>query len=164
MDFKRILWLEDQYEDFTTFQSALYRSGRVTDRVKSVSEAVKKLGENGEEYTAVILDLRVLPGNDPKWIDFDRRQKKTDPYHDPHLGLELLRSLFIPDRAGVKLDPPIQISPQKIIVFSAVPGKTQEIASMGIPEDRIIYKADSDLNTLPGLIEKIEEECLKSSI
>jgi len=158
MDIKRILWLEDQYEDFTAFRSALYRGGRVTDRVKSVSEAIEKLEKNGEEYIAVILDLRVLPGNDPKWIDFDQRQKKADPYHDPHLGLELMRSLFAPDRAGVKLDPPIQISPQKIIVFSAVSDKTKEIAAMGIPEDRIISKTDSDLNTLPGLIDKIEEE------
>jgi len=164
MDFKRILWLEDQYEDFTAFRSAIYRSGRVTDRVKSVSEAIEKLEENGEEYTAVILDLRVLPGNDPKWIDFDQRQKKNDPYHDPHLGLELLRSLFAPDRTDVKLAQPIQISPQKIIVFSAVSDKTKEIAAMGIPEDRIIYKAECDLNTLPGLIGKIEEECHESAI
>lgn len=164
MDFKRILWLEDQSEDFTAYRSALYRSGRVTDRVRSVSEAVKKLRENGKEYTTVIFDLKVLPGSDPEWIDFDRRQKKADPHQDPCLGLELLRSLFTPDRAGVKLTPPIQISPKKMIVFSAVPGKTQEIAAMGIPEDRIIYKADSDLNTLPDLIEKIEDECKKSNI
>ncbi len=164
MDFKRILWLEDQYEDFTAFQSALYRGGRVTDRVKSVSEAIKKLEENGEEYTAVILDLRVLPGNDPEWIAFDRRQKKADPHHDPCLGLELLRSLFAPDRAGVKLNQPIQISPQKMIVFSAVSGKTQEIEAMGIPGDRIIYKGECDLNTLPDLIDKIEEESKKSDI
>ena len=164
MDFKRILWLEDQCEDFTAYRSALYRSGRVTDRVRSVSEAVKKLREHGKEYTAVIFDLKVLPGSDPEWIDFDRRQKKTDPHHDPYLGLELLRSLFAPDRAGVELNPPIQISPKKMIVFSVVFGKMQEIAAMGVPEDRIVYKADSDLNTLPGLIDKIEEECRESGI
>jgi hypothetical protein len=162
MDFKRILWLEDQYEDFTAFRSALYRSGRVTERVKSVSEAIKKLEESGQSYTAVIFDLRVLPGSDPKWIDFDRRRKKANPDHDPYLGLELLRSLFAPDRAGIKLDLPISISPKKMIVFSAIPGKVQEIAAMGIPEGRIIYKSDCDLNTLPNLIDKIEEECQKS--
>jgi hypothetical protein len=164
MDFKRILWLEDQSEDFTAYRSALYRSGRVTDRVRSVSEAVKKLRENGKEYTAVIFDLKVLPGNDPEWLDFDRRQKKADPHHDPYLGLELLRSLFTPDRAGVKLAPSISLSPQKVIVFFVAFGKTQEIAALGIPEDRIIDKTHSDLSTLPDLIEKIEEECKESNI
>lgn len=162
MNFKRILWMEDQGEDFTAYRSALYRSGRMTDKVRSVSEAVKKLRESENEYTAIIFDLKVLPGNDPGWIDFDQRQKKTNPSHDPCLGLELLRSLFAPDQAGIKLDPPISISPKKMIVFSAIPGKEQEIAAMGIPEGRIIYKSDCDLNTLPDLIDKIEEESQKS--
>jgi hypothetical protein len=164
MDFKRILWLEDQYEDFAAYRSALYRSGLVTDRVRSVSEAVKKLGDNGKEYTAIIFDLKVLPGSDPNWINFDRRQKKADPHRDPFLGLELLRSLFTPDRAKINLDPPIQLSPKKIIVFSIFSDKTQEIANLGVPEEQIIYKAHSNLDTLPKLIEKIEEECQESSI
>jgi len=164
MDFKRILWLEDQYEDFIAYRSALYRSGRVTDRVISVSEAVKKLRENGKVYTAIIFDIKVLPGSDPDWINFDQQQRKANPHFDPYLGLELLRSLFAPDRARVKLDPPIPLSPKKMIVFSVVYDKSNEIAALGIPEDQIIYKAHSNLDTLPKLIEKIEEECHESSI
>jgi hypothetical protein len=158
MDFKKILWLEDQYEDFVAYRSALYRSGRITDRVRSVSETVKNLREDNE-YTAVIFDIKVLPGNDPEWIELDKQQREANPDYDSYLGLELLRALFDPDRAKVKLDPPIKLSPKKMIVFSVVYDKPDEITAMGIPAHQIIYKAHSDLKTLPKLIERIEEEC-----
>jgi hypothetical protein len=164
MDFKKILWLEDQYEYFITYKSSLFRTGRVVDRAKSITEAIEKLRDNGKEYTAIIFDLKVIPGNDPDWIQFDQQQKKAHPENDPYLGLELLHSLFKPDEARIKLDPPISLSPQIMIVLSAVPDKMNEIARLGIPEDQIIYKAHIELETLPGLIEKIEEECQKSNI
>lgn len=161
MDFKRILWLEDQDNDFPAYRSALYRSGRLAEIVNSVSDAVKELKEdslreNADQYTAIIFDIKVLPGDDPEWIEFDQRKKKENPEFDPCLGLELLKSLLAPDLAEIKINPPISILPEKIIVLTAVHDKAQDIAEIGVPEDQIIYKAHLGLDTLPNLIEKIE--------
>lgn len=149
--------MEDQFEELQAFRSSLYRKGIIVDFVKSVSEAINKLRSN--TFTAVIFDIKVLPGNTPEWEKYDGEQQVKNPNHDSYLGLELLRALFSPKQAKVRLNPPIQLSPKRVIVFSVVYDKTEEIVKMGIPADQIIYKANSELNTLPDLIEKIEREC-----
>lgn len=156
MEILKILWLEDQYEDFDAYRSALFRADYLVDNVKSVSEAEKKLRE--DDYIAVIFDIKVLPGDDPKWIEIDKKIRKENPYFDSNLGFELLRSIFKPYEALVKLTPPIEIDPKKIIIFSVVFDKSEEISSFGIPVDQIVYKGESDLTTLPRLIKKIEDE------
>jgi len=151
----RVLWLEDQFEDFDAHLSELYRAGFAVDTVKSVSEAEKKL--RTEEFAAVIFDIKVLPGKDSKWMELDRKKRLECPNFDSNLGLELLHSLLAPDSANVKLKQPIQIEPRKIIVYSVVYDKTEEITSMGVPGDQIIYKSNSTLKTLPRMIKKIQE-------
>jgi hypothetical protein len=156
MDIPKILWLEDQHEDFDAYKSALFRSGFLVDYVKSVSEAEKKLRE--ENHIAVIFDIKVLPGDDEKWIQFDNQEKEKNPDFDSYLGLELLRSLFNSPKARVIIEPPIKINPEKVIVFSVVYDKTEEILSFGVPGDQIVYKSNGDLNTLPRLIKGIQGE------
>ena len=151
-----VLWLEDQYEDFDAHLSALDRADFTVDTVKSVSEVVEKL--RTKNYCAVIFDIKVLPGNDPRWLELDKRKRDMNPNFDSHLGLELLHSLLAPESANVKLDPPILINPRKIIVFSVVYDKSDEIAALGVPGDQIIYKSNSTLKTLPRLIKKIQEQ------
>ena len=157
MDIPKILWLEDQHEDFDAYKSALFRSGYLVDYVKSVSEAEKKLRE--ENYIAVIFDIKVLPGDDKKWKQLDEQERRKNPDFDTYLGLELLRSLFHSPKAKVIIDPPTAIDPKKIIVFSVVYDKTEEITALGIPGKQIIYKSNGDLNTLPNLINKIQNQC-----
>lgn len=151
---KRVLWLEDQYEDFASYLMKILRAGYLVDTVRSVSEAERKLRE--ENYVAAIIDIHVLPGDDQKWVRFDDMKRSKYPTFDPQLGLELLRSIFNP-QAEVMLSEPIQIDPRKIIIFSVVYDRGDEIADMGIPVNQIVYKSDSDLTTLPNLIREIEE-------
>lgn len=162
METKIILWLEDQFEDFAPYRSALYRAGYLVEFVPSVSGAIQKLRE--DNYTAIVLDIKVLPGEDNEWIKLDQKIREENPDSDPYLGLLLLRSLF-PDKIEdkhkkseiIKLVPPIRINPKKIIVFSVVYTKITEIRSFGIPVDQIIYKSASDTMTLPKLVKKISE-------
>ena len=156
MPIKKILWLEDQYEDFSAYRSTLFRAGYLVDFTPSVSEAAKKIREN--DYIAYIFDIKVLPGDDPEWTELDKKKREKNPKFDSYLGLELLYSLFKTGEAKVKLNPPIEIDPRKIIVFSVVYDKSQEISSFGIPGDQIVYKSASDLKTLPRLIKKIQNE------
>lgn len=154
MEIPKVLWIEDQHEDFDSYNSVLFRAGYLVDYVKSVSEAERKLRE--DDYAAVICDIIVLPGDDPKWIELDNKKRKENPYFDSYLGLELLRSLFHSPDARVTIKPPIEINPKKIIVFSVVYDKTEVISSLGIPGEQIIYKAESNVDTLPRVIEKIK--------
>lgn len=155
MELKNVLWLEDQFDDFGAYLGRLFMAGYWVDCVKSVSEAIQRLREN--EYIAVIFDIKVLPGYLYEWIAFDQQKRLENPNFDPNLGFELLKSIFNPEKAEVLLAPPLTLDPKKFIVFSVVFTKTNEIAAMGIPPDQIIYKANSDLSTLPNLVKKIEK-------
>lgn len=155
MGIKKILWLEDQYDDFRTYRSSLYRAGYVVEFVASVSDAVEKLKKD-VGYRAFIFDIRVLPGKNKAWIELDKQKREENPNFGSNLGFELLYSLFAPDKARVKLDPPIIIDSKKVIVFSVVYDKNEEFKSFGIPEEQIINKSAADLSTLPELIKKID--------
>lgn len=172
MIINKILWLEDQYEDFRAYRSLLYRAGYLIDTVESVSEAEKKL-EKWEEYTAVIFDIKVLPGSESKWLDLDLKKRNLLPDFDSYLGFELLRSMFetptnkryIP--RNLVIGEPIDLSfsvpdnsekiSNKTIIFSVVNNENvrKALISFEIPEKQIVYKSDCSVATLPELIERI---------
>ena len=64
MRIKKILWMEDQYEDFTSYRSPLFRQGCVVEAVQSVSELENRI--RNDDYIAIIFDIKVLPGHDKK--------------------------------------------------------------------------------------------------
>jgi CheY-like chemotaxis protein len=154
MKVKKVFWLEDQFKDFGAYKSKLFMGGYVVDTVSSVSEAVKKLRK--QDYIAVIFDIKVLPGDDKKWLELDEKKLKENPDSDSYLGLELLRSLLNPEIANVKINPPIKIDPKKIIVLSVVFDRTEEITSLGIPGYQVLYKATSDPKHLLQMIKNME--------
>ncbi len=155
MEIKKVLWLEDQRDDLNAYISGIIRAGYKVDPVRSVTEVVNKLRQ--EEYIAVIFDIKVLPGNDPGWITLDKKLRDEKPDYDSALGLELLYALFKSDLAKININLPKRIDPGKVIVFTAVNDIIQEVGMLGIPDEQIVYKADSDLNTLPRLINEIKE-------
>ncbi len=153
MGTKKILWLEDQYEDFSAYRSALFRTGYMVEPVKSVSDAEDKLKAH-ETYAVIIFDIKVLPGDKEKWLKLDKKKRSREPGSDSYLGIELLRSLFKPEEAEVVVELKNRLDPKKIIVFSIVYNNTI-IPALGIPNEQIIYKSNCDLSTLPGLIKEI---------
>jgi hypothetical protein len=155
MGINKILWLEDQHEDFGSYLSALYRAGYIVDTVQSVSDAVMKMRD--KVFMAYVLDIKVLPGDDEEWITLDRQKREENPNFDSYLGLELMRSLFNPEQARVKINPPIILDRQRVFVLSVVVDRPEEVSSLGIPADHIIYKSVCDLDTLPRLLERIEK-------
>lgn len=155
MSFKKVLWLDDQYNDFGDYSSALFNEGYIVEHVRSVTEAEQKLREGG--YIAAIFDIKVLPGDDPKWLELDKKKRTENPNFDSNLGFELLLSLFESPDAKVELVPRIHFDPRKVIVFSVVYDKVWELSALGILGDRIVNKSNSDLKTLPSAIKRIEK-------
>lgn len=162
MEPPKILWLEDQIEDLRAYISIIHRFGYRLDHVASVSEAEEKL--KNDNYDVVIFDIKVIPGDDPKWIELDKIKQKENPYFDSSLGFEFLFSLFAPQKARVKIDPPIILNPHHVIVFSVVYDKVDEISSLGIPANQILHKSSGNIYTIANMIKKIiGEKILKQS-
>jgi hypothetical protein len=155
---KKALWLEDQYEDLLEYSSGLARINYLVDKVKSVSVALEKLEK--EEYDLYIFDLKILPGDDPKWQQLDERKREKKHNFDPYLGLELLRFLDKARQEENELWKKIKFDFTKVIVFSVVNSKDvyYELRAFGIPHQQIVYKSDSKLDTLRDLIKKIQNQ------
>lgn len=156
IDMKKVLWLDDEVEDLIMFSSRLSRIDYLVDPVKSVSEALEKLQK--ERYDAFIFDLKILPGNDPYWLQLDGRKIKENPHFDPYLGFELLRFLDKSRQENSDLWQAIGFDFGRIIVFSVVNDKKvyDELESFGIPADHIVYKSSADLDTLANAIEAMD--------
>jgi len=155
---KKLLWLEDQYEDLMDYSSRLGRNDFLVDPVRSVSEALKKL--KTEKYDIYIFDLKVLPGDDPEWLKIDETKRKEDILHDPCLGLRLLQVLDKNRKENTQLWKEIGFDFKKVIIFSVVNNKKvyDELESFGIPPKQIVNKSGIDLDTLPKLIMEIQKE------
>ncbi|HLP45596.1 MAG TPA: hypothetical protein VK469_06605 [Candidatus Kapabacteria bacterium] len=155
---KKVLWVEDQYEDLMDYSSRLARIDYLVEPVKSVSEALERLKK--KEYAAYIFDLKILPGDDLEWQALDERKREEKPQFDPLLGFELLRFLNKANQEKNDLWKKIKFDFNKVIVFSVVFDKVvyDELQSFGIPEHQIIYKSSSDLDTLAEAIKEMQNE------
>ncbi|MCX6578917.1 MAG: hypothetical protein NT166_01880 [Candidatus Aminicenantes bacterium] len=155
---KKALWVEDQFEDLMDYSSRLARIDYLVEPVKSVSEALKRLEK--QEYAAYIFDLKILPGDDPEWQALDERKRAEKPLFDPLLGFELLRFLDKARQEKNDFWKKIKFDFSKVIIFSAVCDKEvyDELQSFGIPEQQIVYKAGSNLDTLAEAIKEMQSE------
>ncbi len=154
---KKVLWLEDQYEDLIDYSSPLARINYLVEPVNSVSEALEKLKK--EEYDLYIFDLKTIPGDALEWQELDDRKREENPDFDPYLGLELLRYLNNSRKNQDKLWQEIKFDFGKVIVFSVVSDKDifDELESFGIPDKQIVSKSGSTLDTLAKVIVEIQE-------
>jgi len=156
VEMKKLLWLEDQFEDLIDYASRLSRIDYLVDPVKSVSEALEKLKK--EKYDAFIFDLKILPGNDPDWLALDEKKRKENPHFDPYLGFELLRFLYKAQEENNALWQAMGFDFNRVIIFSVVNDKKiyDELESFGIPSEHIVYKSSADLDTLAKAIEAMD--------
>jgi len=156
IEMKKVLWLEDQFEDLIDYASRLSRIDYLVDPVKSVSEALEKL--KNEKYDAYIFDLKILPGDDPDWLALDEKKRKENPHFDSYLGVELLRFLHRSRQENSALWQAIGFDFGRVIVFSVVNDKKvyDELESFGIPAEQIVYKSNADLDTLANAIEAMD--------
>jgi hypothetical protein len=95
---KRVLWIEDDaHFDLTSLTGPIYASMDYNlDVVIDVTSALELIQE--EEYDAVIVDIRLVPGTDRRWIDLyngntaDRQSRLSKL--EQQLGIQILYSLF----------------------------------------------------------------------
>jgi CheY-like chemotaxis protein len=116
-DKRRVLWIEDGARfDFPQMAAPLYMNGgydlAVAEDATSAVALVKQ-----SEYDVVIVDIRLPPGDDSRWIELWKRAGSNRVA--ARLGLELLRSLLGSDDAKVPLrDRPSWLTPDRIGVLT----------------------------------------------
>lgn len=154
---RNVIWIEDE----ATFDlNRLAAAVNVTFRykltiAKTVSDALRHL-KTGVEYEALIVDMRLLPGDDPRW-----KTVAENSTGRTLLGQELVYSLLRWPQCKVTLDDdeiPPWITPARFGIFTVEPEKelSEFLTNVGI--DRQLYqrkKASLEQNTLLRLIESV---------
>lgn len=152
----KVLWIEDgALVEVSNLAGPIYTSGKY-DLVIALdaSDGVRKLRQT--EFDVVIVDIRIPPGDDPKWINlfsqlgFNKIQAR--------LGRELLYSCLKPSEAKVKLgEIPKWVSPERfgILTVESYREVENDLEKLGI---QVYQQKTSDIpvTVLYDLIEKIK--------
>jgi len=95
----RVLWIEDgAYGDLPDLIGPVVVDGGYDlDIALDATQGVEKI--LGNEYDCVIVDIRLPPGTDRKWIDIHNHPDRNKDAE--RLGLLVLRSLLTPEKSEV---------------------------------------------------------------
>lgn len=113
----KFLWIEDNARtDLKHLLAPVYMSGRYDPVVApTVTEGIYRMRQT--EFQAVIVDIRLLPGNDIEWEQL--YTKLGGDKGTARLGLYLLYSLFDPRADDVPIeDKPSWIKPNRFGVLT----------------------------------------------
>jgi len=157
---KKILWIEDSaFVDLQHLTGPVYVSGQY-DLVLAVNaaEGIQQILQT--PFEAVVVDIRIPPGDDKEWINiyFQADKKKINA----HLGLEVLYTLLRPDIARVKLGKPIPgwVKPHRFGLLTVETPKEIEKAKEELKISIYQQKtAQLPFTALLEIIEKILENC-----
>ena len=114
-DLQRILWIEDgartEYHDLLTpIHVAGYDLTIARDATDGVKYLLKRL------FDAVIIDIRLPPGLDPRWINI-YNEHGANPAA-AQLGMEIIRSIFSPTNSSIAIERPDWLTAKRCAVFS----------------------------------------------
>lgn len=93
---KKVLWIEDDaFNELGMFATPVHLTGQYElEYAVSATEAIDRL--SGTEYDAVVVDVRIPPGDDRRWVDifYGAGANKKDA----RLGVRLLQNVLGNDR------------------------------------------------------------------
>ncbi len=112
----RALWIEDgARSELSHLSGPVLYDGRIElVLAEDLTTAVEYI--LAEEFDAVVVDVRLPPGDDPYWKELHRKAGR-DKVH-AELGLQLLRWLLRPAAGSSLPGPPAWMSPKRVAVFS----------------------------------------------
>jgi hypothetical protein len=156
----KVLWIEDgAFDEMAKFAGPVYSSGEYDLIVAlDATEAEFQLLNPGNEFAAVIVDIRIPPGPVEKWINLYR--KYWSDKIEAQLGKHLLYSILKHPDAEIKLqDIPQWIKPEKFGVFTIESKETIEgdLKKLGITvfKQKTADESVVPVSTLLDLINKI---------
>lgn len=128
----KVLWIEDGAEtELFNMLAPIYVAGLYDLTIAGdASDAVEKL--QAIKFDAVIVDIRLPPGRERKWIEiYSKYHENRDA---ARLGLHLLRALFAPDKTPIQLDGITKewVPRNRFAVFSVETDLKEELDAMEI--------------------------------
>lgn len=153
----RVLWVEDgALIDLPELVGPVYVSGRYDLSIAlNATDGAARIVST--EYDVVVVDIRLPPGTDPRWVQLFKNRGLNKA--QARLGLKLLSSCLDPINAEIKLSPqPLWLNPSRFAVFT-VEGESElqsELAPLGI---RLFQqkKADPSREMLLDLLDRVIE-------
>lgn len=99
----KVLWIEDgALGDLPDLAGVVNVEGSYDLFIAlNATEGVEYIVQHGHEFAAVIVDIRLPPGEDPRWWRIYNRPDRNK--NAARLGLLVLRSLLMPAQSEVKL-------------------------------------------------------------
>ena len=131
----------------------------VLNIMKIINKAVDKVRKQEVVTNPILIKSKyVLLKNESNLTVEQQKKREENPQFDTYLGVELLRHIFQAKEKQNELWQTIHFDFRKVIIFSVVNNKDiyEELISFGIPEEQILYKPSSDLDTLAEAIEEME--------
>ncbi len=116
---KRVLWIDDTEDSMMDPLATTVIINRNYELTISpdASDAQRLLCS--EEYDAIIVDLRIPPGDDKEWISLFLKFRRGKLAGE--LGLELISSFVNPEKSLIKQKViPAWISPHKFGIFTVI--------------------------------------------
>lgn len=152
----RALWIEDgARSELSHLSGPVLYDGRIElVLAEDLTTAVDYLLE--EEFDAVIVDVRLPPGDDPYWKELHRKAGR-DKVH-AELGLQLLRWLLGTEERGGLPARPAWLTAKRVAVFS-VDCKTEIMDTLHGLGIEVIQQKRADLpdTILRELIDRLLE-------
>jgi hypothetical protein len=154
---RRVLWIEDgAYGDLPdVIGPVVVDGGFDLDIALDATGGVEKILAN--EYQCVIVDIRLPPGSDTKWIEIYNHPNK---YKDAErLGLLVLRSVLTPEQSVVRVaNIPAWVHKNKSKRFGVLTVENQNEVESDLDELKIkVYRQKSRRPSVNTLLELVEE-------
>ena len=152
----RALWIEDgARSELSHLSGPVLYDGRIElVLAEDLTTAVEYLLE--EEFDAVVVDVRLPPGDDPYWKELHRKAGR-DKVH-AQLGLQLLRWLLEPGHKPELAAAPSWLDAKRVAVFS-VDTKSEILNTLDALGIELIQQKRADLpdTILRELIDRLLE-------
>ena len=158
---QKVLWVEDgAHGDLPDLIAPVNVEGSYALTIAfNATEAISNLVAN--KYSAVIVDIRLPPGDDQRWIDIYNSPDTNK--NAERLGLLILRSLLQPEKSEVKIPRVPWISADVIGVLTV---ENQDEVQGDLDELKIkVYRQKNKKpspNTLLKLIREVMENATRS--
>jgi DNA-binding NarL/FixJ family response regulator len=153
----KVLWIEDNaMADLQELLAPVYVDGTYElTLAENASDAIKQLWKS--EFVAVIVDIRIPPGQDKNWQELYRTRGNSNKA--ARLGLEVIRTALQQEASITRASPPVWLSPTRFAVFTVESGAEveQDVRKLGVKVYRQ-KRVATPPTVLLDLIARIKEQ------
>ena len=151
---KRVLWIEDNaLSDLQHVVGPVLVEGRYDLVIaENASEGIAQIMDGDNSFDAVIVDVRLPPGDDPRWIKLyrDGGENRTNA----RLGLEIIRLLLLPNAGDKHERIPDWVKVAKFAIFTV---ESQREVQKALETLNVVYEQKTAQTSTRVILEILEK-------